>query len=168
MRLTGARLLWKMTKLKFSLLDVKLASRKQKRNEKRTRGEWRLLNSPTSSSSSSSSNTPNLAITLRVWTMTLRRMTLEYYNDDRRCKELLEIGWKTEYETLQKIEFLERNDGMGDIRRKFPFICYINFGFSFGSSENKISFDELIKLFENTRLEAVSRSNLKSDNSEFD
>ena len=166
MRLTGARLLWKMTKLKFSLLDVKLASRKQKRNEKRTRGEWRLLNSPTSSSSSSS-NTPNLAITLGVWTMTLRRMTLEYYNDDRRCKELLEIGWKTEYGTLQKIEFLERNDGMGDVRKKFRFICYINFRFSFGSSENKISFDNLIKLLENKRLEAVPRSNLKNDNSEF-
>jgi hypothetical protein len=35
-----------MTKLKFSLLDVKLASRKQKRNEKRKHGECRLLNSP--------------------------------------------------------------------------------------------------------------------------
>jgi hypothetical protein len=57
---------------------------------------------------------------------------------------------------------------MGDIRRKFLFICYINFGFNFGSSENKISFDELIKLLENTRLEAVSRSNLKNDTSEFD
>jgi len=42
-----------------------------------------------------------------------------------------------------------------------------SFGFSFGSSENKISFDELIKLLENTRPEAVSRSNLTSDNSEF-
>lgn len=71
-------------------------------------------------------------------------MTLEYYNDDRRCKELLEIGWKTEYETLQKKK--KSNDGMGHVRKKFRFVCYINFGFSFGSSENKISFDELIKL----------------------
>ena len=46
MRLTGARLLWKMTKLKFSLLDVKLASRKQKRNEKRTRGELAFIKFP--------------------------------------------------------------------------------------------------------------------------
>jgi hypothetical protein len=33
-----------------------------------------------------------LAITLRVGTLKLRRMTLEYYNDDGRCKELLESG----------------------------------------------------------------------------
>lgn len=128
-----------MTKLKFSLLDVKLASRKQKRNEKRTHGECRLLNSP-SSSTSSSSNTPNLAITLGVWTMTLRRMTLEYYNDDRRCKELLEIGWKAEYETLQNRKVSEENNGPGDVRKKLNFICYINFGFRFSSSKTEISF----------------------------
>ena len=56
---------------------------------------------------------------------------------------------------------------MGDVRKKFRFVCYINFRFSFGSSENKISFDELIKLLENTRLEAIPPSNLTNYNSEF-
>ena len=55
----------------------------------------------------------------------------------------------------------------GEVRKKFRFMCYINFGFSFGSSENKISFDELIKLLENKRLEAVPPSNLTNYNSEF-
>jgi hypothetical protein len=61
----------------------------------------------------------------------------------------------------------KRIDGMGDVRKKFRFKCYINFGFSFGSSESKISFDELIKLRENTWVEAVSRNNLTNVNSEF-
>jgi hypothetical protein len=41
---------------------------------------------------STSSNTPSLAITVGVGTMKLRRMTLEYYNNDGRWKELLETG----------------------------------------------------------------------------
>ena len=62
-----------------------------------------------------------------VWTMTLRRMTLEYYNDDGRCKELLEIGWKTEYESLQKIEFLEKERWNGRCSQEVPFYMLHHF-----------------------------------------